>query len=81
MKVGTLLNNHLDYELVKHALEWLRSLPQKHQEIIILVTKWWKIYFRELYHIGASIKDAGKKAFEISINDDEKLLAAILERL
>lgn len=36
---------------------------------------------KELYHIGASIKDAGKKAFEISINEDEKLLDAILKRL
>ncbi len=34
-----------------------------------------------LYHIGASIKDAGKKAFEISINEDEKLLRSLLERL
>ena len=36
---------------------------------------------RELYHIGASVKDAGKKAFEISLNEDEKLLKAVLKRL
>lgn len=36
---------------------------------------------KELFHIGASIKDAGKKAFEISINEDQKLLDAVLERL
>ena len=36
---------------------------------------------RELYHIGASIKDAGKKAFEISLNEDKKLLESILQRL
>ena len=36
---------------------------------------------KEMYHIGASIKDAGKKAFEISTNEDEKLLDAILKRL
>lgn len=36
---------------------------------------------KKLYHIGASIKDAGKKAFEISVNGDEKLLDAILNRL
>ena len=36
---------------------------------------------KELYHIGASIKDAGKKAFEISINEDRKLLDALLRRL
>jgi len=36
---------------------------------------------RELYHIGASIKDAGKKAFEISLNEDEKSLKALLDRL
>ena len=36
---------------------------------------------RELYHIGASIKDAGKKAFEISLNEDEGILKGILSRL
>ena len=36
---------------------------------------------KELYHVGASIKDAGKKAFEISINEEEKLLKALLKRL
>jgi len=35
----------------------------------------------EMYHIGSSIKDAGKKAFEISTNEDEKILNAVLERL
>ncbi len=34
-----------------------------------------------LYHIGASIKDAGKKAFEISLNEDRKLLKSLLNRL
>ena len=33
---------------------------------------------KEMYHIGASIKDAGKKAFEISINEDKRLLDAVL---
>ncbi len=36
---------------------------------------------KELYHIGASIKDAGKKTFEISMNDDEKMLSALLSKL
>ena len=36
---------------------------------------------RQMYHIGASIKDAGKKAFEISINEDPKVLECILSRL
>lgn len=36
---------------------------------------------KSLYHIGASIKDAGKKTFEISLNDDEKMLTALLSRL
>ena len=36
---------------------------------------------KELYHIGASIKDAGKKAFEISINEDRRIVEAILQRL
>lgn len=34
-----------------------------------------------MYHIGASIKDAGKKAFEISENMEEKYLHLMLERL
>ena len=36
---------------------------------------------RQMYHIGASIKDAGKKAFEISISEDPKILEGILDRL
>ncbi len=36
---------------------------------------------KELYHVGASIKDAGKKAFEISLNEDPKILDAVLQRL
>ena len=36
---------------------------------------------RQMYHIGASIKDAGKKAFEISTNEDPKILEGILSRL
>lgn len=35
----------------------------------------------ELYHCGASIKDAGLKAFELSIIDDVKQLDEILKRL
>jgi len=33
------------------------------------------------YHIGASIKDAGKKCFGISKMEDTKLVAEILENL
>ena len=36
---------------------------------------------KNMYHIGASIKDAGKKAFEISTNEDPKILEGILSRL
>lgn len=36
---------------------------------------------KELYHSGASIKDAGKKAFELSIIEDDKQLQEILKRL
>ena len=42
-----------------------------HDRFLILDSK-------ELYHIGASIKDAGKKAFEISLNNDEKMLTSLL---
>lgn len=34
-----------------------------------------------IYHIGASLKDAGKKCFAINKINDEKILNAILERL
>ena len=46
----------------------------KHDRFLILDN-------RELYHIGASVKDAGKKAFEISLNEDEGILKGILSRL
>ena len=36
---------------------------------------------KELYHIGASIKDAGKRAFEISLTDEPNIVKSILERL
>jgi len=52
----------------------IRFTDEFHDRFIILDQK-------EMYHIGASIKDAGKKAFEISTNEDEKLLNAVLERL
>ena len=45
-----------------------------HDRFIILDEK-------ELYHSGASIKDAGKKAFELSIIEDDKQLQEILKRL
>ena len=52
----------------------IRTTDEFHDRFMILDN-------RELYHIGASIKDAGKKAFEISLNEDKKLLGAILQRL
>ena len=52
----------------------IRFTNEFHDRFLILDEK-------ELYHIGASIKDAGKKAFEISINEDEQLLDALLRRL
>lgn len=36
---------------------------------------------KELYHIGASIKDAGKKAFEISKNEELTILGSIMKEL
>ena len=35
----------------------------------------------KLYHIGSSLKDAGKKCFEISLIDDEKQVKEILKRI
>ena len=52
---------------VKHTSEF-------HDRFMILDRK-------TLFHIGASIKDAGKKAFEISEIDDKKQTEEILKRL
>ena len=52
----------------------VRTTDEFHDRFLILDN-------RELYHIGASIKDAGKKAFEISLNEDEGILKGILSRL
>ena len=52
----------------------VRTTDEFHDRFMILDN-------RELYHIGASIKDAGKKAFEISLNEDEQILKGILSRL
>lgn len=35
----------------------------------------------EAYHIGASIKDAGKKCFGINLIQDSRIIKDILERL
>ena len=52
----------------------IRYTDEFHDRFLILDDK-------VLYHIGASIKDAGKKAFEISLNEDSRLLRSLLERL
>ena len=36
---------------------------------------------RRMYHIGASVKDAGRRTFEISENNDVRYLDMILEKL
>ena len=36
---------------------------------------------KRMYHIGASVKDAGRRTFEISENNDVRYLDMILERL
>ena len=52
----------------------IKPTNEFHDRFLILDNK-------ELYHIGASIKDAGKKAFEISLNEDDKLVDSVLERI
>ena len=52
----------------------IKTTDEVHDRFLILDNK-------ELYHIGASIKDAGKNAFEISLNEDEEILKGILSRL
>ena len=36
---------------------------------------------KKAYHIGASIKDAGKKCFGVNLIEDERIVKDILERL
>jgi len=60
-------NNQYGPLIIKYTDEF-------HDRFLILDNK-------ELYHIGSSIKDAGKRAFEISINEDMRILEAILQRL
>ena len=52
----------------------VKTTDEFHDRFLILDNK-------ELYHIGASVKDAGKKAFEISLNEDDEILKGILSRL
>ena len=52
----------------------IKPTDEFHDRFLILDNK-------ELYHIGASIKDAGKKAFEISLNEDGGILKGLLLRL
>ena len=60
--------------LRKYGKLEIKFTDEFHDRFLILDSK-------ALYHIGASIKDAGKKAFEISLNEDEKLLKSLIERL
>lgn len=52
----------------------IRFTDEFHDRFVILDEK-------ELYHIGASIKDAGRKAFEISLNEDDGILKGLFLRL
>ena len=62
-----------DFNAQYPSLE-VRETDKFHDRFLILD-------MRQMYHIGASIKDAGKKAFEISINEDEGILNGVLSRL
>ena len=62
-----------DFNAQYPSLE-VRMTDEFHDRFLIIDRK-------HLYHIGASIKDAGKKAFEIIINEDEGILNGVLSRL
>ena len=62
-----------DFNAQYPSLE-VRETDKFHDRFLIIDRK-------HLYHIGASIKDSGKKAFEISINEDDGILKGILSRL
>ena len=52
----------------------IKPTDEFHDRFLILDNK-------QLYHIGASIKDVGRKAFEISLNEDKGILKGLLSRL
>ena len=52
----------------------VRVTDEFHDRFLILDRK-------SMYHIGASVKDAGRRTFEISENNDGRYLDMILERL
>ena len=58
----------------KHPGLVIKYSEELHDRFMILDNK-------VLYHIGASLKDAGKKAFEVSIIDDEGQLQEICRRI
>lgn len=70
------ITKELDLDLKKHNAQYppiaLKKFNQSHDRFLILDQK-------EVYHIGASLKDLGKKWFAFSKLDIENL--AILERL
>ena len=52
----------------------VRFTDEFHDRFLILDRK-------RMYHIGASVKDAGRRTFEISENSDRRYLDMVLERL
>ena len=70
------ISKQLRLDLVKHNQQYsevqIKTMPNSHDRFLIIDNK-------ELYHIGASLKDLGKKWFAFSRMDS--LLDAILKRI
>ncbi|MBQ3728572.1 MAG: virulence RhuM family protein [Spirochaetales bacterium] len=62
-----------DFNAQYPSLE-VRITDEFHDRFLILDRK-------RMYHIGASVKDAGSRTFEISENSDRRYLDMVLERL
>lgn len=94
--IGTLnilAKKKMDVEVVVYTLKGTRltetdisNFNKQYQSLEIKYTDVFHDRFliiddRYAYHIGASIKDAGKKCFGINLIEDERIIKDILERL
>ena len=94
--IGTLnilAKKKMDVEVVVYTLKGTRltetDISNFNKQYQLLEIKYTDVFHdrfliiddRYAYHIGASIKDAGKKCFGINLIEDERIIKDILERL
>ena len=72
------INSKLQLDIAKHNAQYppihIKTYKNSHDRFLI-------IDGAEIYHIGASLKDAGKKCFGISLIEDAGIVRDILQRL